>query len=370
MKPSPSPDKLRGGYYTPPQVAEFLAKWVVTSPTARVLEPSCGDGAILRESALALLERGATPAAVGRQLHAVEVNRGEVAKAVEGLTSLGVCLTSEQVHVGDFFSHCERHLLRCSALGLGLSAESEFDAVVGNPPFVRYQHFPEEHRAVAFRIMRAAGLHPNRLTNSWVPFLVLASFLLNPNGRLGMVIRAELLQVNYASEIRQFLSERFRKITIITFRRLLFDGVQQEVVLLLGEHNGSSASGIRMVELDSAEDLSRYDHAALSISPLKPMDHSTEKWTQYYLDAEEIQLLRRLKNDARIPVLGSLASVDVGVVTGLNEFFVLDEDEARKPPSTTTSRRSLTGTCVGTGRTCATTRMRSGPIARNGKWRS
>ena len=44
---APSAEKLRGGYYTPEPVARFLAEWV-TSAGPRLLEPSCGDGAILR----------------------------------------------------------------------------------------------------------------------------------------------------------------------------------------------------------------------------------------------------------------------------------------------------------------------------------
>jgi hypothetical protein len=37
--------KLRGGYYTRPDVATFLAGWVMEARPRRVLEPSCGDGA-------------------------------------------------------------------------------------------------------------------------------------------------------------------------------------------------------------------------------------------------------------------------------------------------------------------------------------
>src|SRR5689334_18301025 len=43
---TPSAEKLRGGYYTPRPIAEFLAEWV-SGAGDRLLEPSCGDGAIL-----------------------------------------------------------------------------------------------------------------------------------------------------------------------------------------------------------------------------------------------------------------------------------------------------------------------------------
>ena len=49
-KAAASADKVRGGYYTPAPMARFLARWVCQAG-AKILEPSCGDGRILRELA-------------------------------------------------------------------------------------------------------------------------------------------------------------------------------------------------------------------------------------------------------------------------------------------------------------------------------
>src|SRR2546423_11424308 len=106
--------------------------------------------------------------------------------------------------------------------------------------------------------MSKAGMKPNRLTNTWVPFIVASSFLLAKHGRLAMVIPAELLQVNYAAELRRFLSDYYNKITLITFKQLVFEGIQQEVVLLLAERNGERRTGIRTIELQSISDLASY----------------------------------------------------------------------------------------------------------------
>jgi len=217
---------------------------------------------------------------------------------------------SSRVHCGDFFSFVE-----------ALSPEERFDAVLGNPPFLRFQYFKEEHREAAFRIMRRQGLHPNKLTNAWVPFVVAASSLLSNYGRLAMVIPAELLQVSYAAELRRFMSEFFERITVFSFEKLLFDGIEQEVVLLTAERK-SNNPGIRVVELTDADDL-RGQSVDAVMSPLKAMDHGTEKWIQYFLAPDELELVRSLRSDQRLMRLGELASVDVGVVTGMNDFFVL-----------------------------------------------
>ena len=43
--------KLRGGYYTPEDLANFLAEWVSVINPSSILEPSCGDGNFLPEIA-------------------------------------------------------------------------------------------------------------------------------------------------------------------------------------------------------------------------------------------------------------------------------------------------------------------------------
>ena len=53
MKSKKSFDKLRGGYYTPQAITEFICKWIINKNTKNILEPSCGDGNFLK----AIVER-------------------------------------------------------------------------------------------------------------------------------------------------------------------------------------------------------------------------------------------------------------------------------------------------------------------------
>ena len=331
MKATPTYQKLRGGYYTPAAIADFLARWAVQSPTAQILEPSCGDGSCLEAATHALLELGAERSAIANLIHGVEIEALEAQQAERRLQALGIPQTPEQIHRGDFFTYCETHLLEAPFFTTELSAKRSFGAIIGNPPFIRYQNFPKQYERAAFELMRHAGLHPNRLTNAWVPFLVVSTLLLRERGRLAMVIPAELLQVNYASEIREFLSRSYRQITLVTFRGLVFDDIQQEVVLLLADRNGHKSHGIKTLELDGIEELSSCDVDALRDLELKPISCDTEKWTQYFLSTEEILLLRSLRSNTRLTTSGRVIDVDVGIVTGDNEFFALTKQavEAR-----------------------------------------
>lgn len=312
MKSAATDQKLRGGYYTPADLTRFLTGWAVRRPTDRVLEPSSGDGAFLTPAIDRLASLGASDFAIT----AVELDPTAASQSKAAVRYAPGAVVVE----GDFFNWAAR----------AISRGEVHDAIVGNPPFIRFANFQDEHRDVAFELMRELGLHPNRLTNAWLPFVAVSSALLAEDGRLAMVLPAELLQVSYAAEVRSYLAERFNRITLYAFDRLVFEGIQQEVVLLTAERNHVGPEGIRFIEVGDATDLID-DHHRWSSEPLKSLDHSTEKWTQYLLDPAELELVRSLRKDPGLQPLSDYASVDVGVVTGMNDFFVLDSN-GKTPP--------------------------------------
>lgn len=293
--------KQRGGYYTPSAIATVLAEWAIRDPASRVLEPSAGDGQLVAAAVKRLNAAG--------EVLAVELDLQEARK----VALRGGPLT--KVVTGDFFSWFQQR-----------SSSGTFDAVIGNPPFIRYQHFQEEHRQAAFDLMRAEGMRPSRLTNAWLPFVVAATRALRSGGRLALVLPAELLQVTYASELREYLARKYSHLTVVTFRDLVFDGILQETVLLLGIRQDCAAR-ISFVELGSLAELDA-QHLAETDEVQLDLDHAREKWTQFYLSAAELRLIRDLEEADVLGKLGDYAEVDVGIVTGRNEFFVLTKDEA------------------------------------------
>lgn len=308
--------KLRGGYYTPQIIADFLCKWSINQGTISVLEPSCGDGSFIESAINRFKDLNIDASQIEERITGIELIDEEACKAEERTKLLG--LNKSPIINSDFFHFIKEN------------KNKKCDVVIGNPPFIRYQNFPEEHRKIAIEMMQNLGLNPNRLTNIWVPFLVVSASLLNENGKLAMVIPAELFQVKYAAETRIFLSQFFDRITIVTFKKLVFEGIQQEVVLLLCEKKVSHGKGIRVIECENLEELDKIDFVAINGSNVKPVDHSTEKWTKYFLDEEEILFLRRLKEDQRIMACKEIFDTEVGLVTGRNEFFMMKEEQVKE----------------------------------------
>lgn len=314
------PQKLRGGYYTPKPVAEFLVRWAVRTGRERVLEPSCGDGNFvlpLTERIRSLVPQGRATAAP--RVVAVEVEPGELTKAQLRLaSSSGARVPVEWI--GDDFFHAYPAL-----------REQGVDVVVGNPPFIRFQYFREESRDTAFEHLRDAGYKPTKLANAWAAFVQLSIELLRPGGRLAMVIPAELLQVQYAAELRSRLVASFDHIIIVGFKRLIFPEIQQEVVLLMAEGKRAEVGeecDIHTIDITDESDLD--DEVFANRIAHTSARHSRQgmKWTALYLTDQAFAAIDHAENHHELSRLGALADVDVGIVTGLNSFFVIDEDRA------------------------------------------
>ncbi|QNR23201.1 MULTISPECIES: N-6 DNA methylase [Croceimicrobium] len=315
IKKNISAQKLRGGYYTPQAIADFLCQWSIDKKTERILEPSCGDGNFIESAILRFKELGIEGEDLKGRIKGIELLKEESLKAKARAANLG--LNSNTIVNHDFFHYISSNVVE------------KYDVVIGNPPFIRYQSFPEEHRKLAIGMMQDLGLSPNKLTNIWVPFLVVSASLLKDDGRIAMVVPAELFQVKYAAETRVFLSKFFERITIITFKKLVFASIQQEVVLLLCEKKVYHGKGVRVIECENLDELKSINFKAINGSNVKPIDHTTEKWTKYFLNEGEINLLRGLRKDKRVTTCGDIMEVDVGLVTGRNEFFMMNEEQVK-----------------------------------------
>ncbi|WP_434717354.1 HsdM family class I SAM-dependent methyltransferase [Lactococcus lactis] len=301
--------KFRGGYYTPEKLANLISKWCIKKREDTILEPSAGDGKFV--AAAHEIQKNLGKKDSGDTILAVEISEKESEKISKDYA---------QVINDDFFTVFENELL----------SKKTFDVVLGNPPFIRYQSFDNNLREKAFTNMKRFGFEPNKMTNIWVPFLLLSIQLLNEDGRMGMVIPAELLQVDYAGEIREYLIKAFDELLVLTFNENIFDNAQQEVVVLLGRKK-SKNKGVRIIDFNSLDEVTmsvlkqREQNAELKI--LKP---SKNKWLKFFLSNDEIKVFEKSQKNPIFQQADTLMEVNVGVVTGQNKFFILDKETIDK----------------------------------------
>lgn len=301
LKKDSSEQKLRGAYYTPLQLANAMVGLVASHNIANVLEPSCGDGVFIDSlSSMNMLKDI-------ESVTAVEIETDESEKVKNNYTN------NTNVHVlnEDFFDFYQR-----------VYGKQSFDLILGNPPYIRYQYLTEEQREIQSSILTSHGMKSNKLINAWVAFLVACVQLLSDNGKIAFVIPAEILQVAYAEDLRLFLSNQLSKITLLTFEQLVFPGIEQEILVFIGEKGGEE-KGIRILELSNLEDFKKLD---LSSNGFQKLKHVKEKWTKYFVSAEEIKVIQSIREDKRFRKFSELALINVGITTGNNTYFSVDKD--------------------------------------------
>ncbi|WP_448614480.1 HsdM family class I SAM-dependent methyltransferase [Modestobacter sp. URMC 112] len=295
--------KARGAFFTPPALCDFMVRWAVRSTADSVLEPSCGEAAFLLAAHVRLCELGArSPRLSGYEIHAPSA---EAARVV--LLEVG---TVADIRVGDFLAE---------------AAAPSFSAVVGNPPYVRYQSFSGDARANGLQAALAQGVRLTGLSSSWAPFVVHSAGHLEPGGRLAFVLPAELLSSTYAASVRSFLMETFSEVSVILVDSQVFPGVQTEAVILLADGKGGTTNSIKFARVRSPGDLTTVSFD-ITLQP----ERSTDRWTGSLVTSGATTIVDALRASGSFSPLREWGRVNLGAVTGNNKYFALSPARAEE----------------------------------------
>jgi adenine-specific DNA-methyltransferase len=296
-----SPDKRRGGFYTPQPLVDFcLARAAALSPVDRpaVLEPSAGDGAFIR----GLLARwpGAQPVV---SVTAVELDAAEAEK----------CRGELDGHVG--------RVVADSVLSWALTEQDRYDVAVGNPPFVRFQFVSPEDRTAAVALSEQIGVSPQGVANLWIPVLLAAIHRLTIGGAFSFVVPTECFTGASAGHLREWLLGNTDELTVDLFPPGSFPRVLQEVAVL---------SGVRRRPVQPALTICQHRHARTVERRPVTIPPDRLGWTRYLLDARQREALDVAAMRSAVRPLGELARFEVSIVTGANNFFSVDDPTAKQ----------------------------------------
>ncbi|PJB73625.1 MAG: SAM-dependent methyltransferase [Alphaproteobacteria bacterium CG_4_9_14_3_um_filter_47_13] len=305
--------KLRGGYYTPDDLAEFLVRWVNHKSPKKILEPSCGDGVFFKPIADLIKDA---------QVTGFEVDPKEAKKASKAASHVGL---KRAIVKGEDFLGWAGNAIQ--------DKNVQFDAVLGNPPFIRYQYLPPLFQGHAELIFNELGCKFTKHTNAWVPFILSSFSLLKPGGRLAMVVPAEIIHVTHAQSLRSYLGEHSSRVVIVDPQELWFPGTLQGAVLLLAEKKANSRShneGLGIYSVRGREFLNN-DPEEVFRSPQSINGKTVEgKWTRALLNPSTRSLLDGLIEDNVALRFDDVAEVDVGIVTGANKFFLVEDETVKQ----------------------------------------
>lgn len=292
-------DKLRGGFYTPDFVVDYclqrLKSLMGATKISTLLEPAAGDGAFVRGLARTsgvLQERSSVVCA--------EIIPDEAAICRSELARAGL---KGEVFAGSFFEWAH-------------GTSDLFDAVVGNPPFVRYQFVSQQDRSLAESLLCRSDNYLQGVSNLWIPFVWVSLSRLRQGGAFSLVLPSEIFGTVSAGQIREHLVKHFSSLRVDLFPRSAFPQILQDVVVVSGKRSRDTAQS-RSVRFEA--------HASKAKSWHHSVPATDEPWTRFLLQPKQLEALAQAADILDFQRLGDIAQIGVAIVTGANDFFTVEK---------------------------------------------
>lgn len=298
--------RVLGRFDTPRPLAQALTNWAVRDGSETVLEPSCGGGVIVKSALSRLAELGSTRP--DRQIWACDIDPRALIE-----TRRNVAPDEPNLVLGDFLS------LTSSSFG-----GSTFNAIVGNPPYVRLHTMDAATRRTARNALPAQSLVDGK-ASLWAYFPIHSFKFLAAGGRMGWILPETILHSEYGKQILSWAAQNFHRCIAVSLRERCFlsNGANERVVVLLLSGAGARAEReVEMIEFASANEcISALCGLAHPQSPHLPQlnGHAVPHLVSDVatVTAHTMEIASDLRR------FGEFADVKIGVVTGDNDFFLL-----------------------------------------------
>ncbi len=193
-----------------------------------------------------------------------------------------------------------------------------FDAIVGNPPYIRIQAMTEFNPLQVELLKKRYNTARKGNYDIYVVFVERALSLLNKEGQLGYILPHKFFNAKYGEPLRDLIAKGRNLLHVVHFGdQQVFDGATTYTTLLFLQ--SSASKEVKFVKVD---DLDGWRETGQAMQGTIPIANVSEKdWN--FAVGESGGLFEKLRN---MPVkLGDVADrIAQGIRTSANEVYVLD----------------------------------------------
>ncbi len=285
-----------GQFFTPSLVASIMAKWVIENEPKTILDPAFGLGIFYEEiSRLNLSYQWSFTA------YEIDNNILSYLDNVENKNNLTIV---NQDYLESDISY--------------------YDAIICNPPYMRFQKFRNRHNILP-KIEQKIGKKLVGYSNIASIFLVKALQQLNRNGRLAFILPFEFFNTGYGKEIKKTLLEKhlLKQIIIFANEKDIFPDATTTICILLCQNN-QLKQDIKITNITTSQEIKEISNISNSYHyQLKnyQLPHN-QKWTPIILSLISPQTIP--KGFCKLSEYGTFKR---GIATGANDFFALNKSK-------------------------------------------
>lgn len=315
-KPMKSKKIVLGQFYTSDSVAEFMVGLTTKGKDAKILEPSFGTGVFIES----LLKNGFS------NIKGCEIDKDNYENVKN---TLKANITIEN---GDY---------------LKTQKAEKFDLIIGNPPYVHWNNID-----ITIRDLLSKDpfwkLYSNGEWDLLYPFIIWSIEKLNENGELIFIVPYNWFNSTYAESLRQYLIANGQFEVIVHFGefKLFQDCYPNNIIfrykktktavkplIFVAEFKGKTGFVAQILRYFK-EELEKIDHKEYEKEDgefkifTMPQFESGNLW--YLATPTEKKTISKIENMANDVKLSDYLDIGVGVVSGYDDAFIINNGELNK----------------------------------------
>ena len=319
-----SKDKKLGGiFYTPKFIADFIVDEVLTDdPDFKILDPSCGAGIFNYVSLTKIKEKFPEKSIVDiieNNIYASDIE--PISTTRTKIILLLFALINGENPKKINFNIITRDSLKKDegwekAFPEVFEEKGGFDAVVGNPPYVRIQNLDAENKEYLQNNWLSAK---NGNIDIYYPFIELGLNLLNENGKLGYITPNSHFNTAAGKNLRKLLKNKrsIEKIINFDYIRVFKDVNVYSCVSIFSKKPNKFIKFHKILEETDKLNLTDKDYKIVHYETLD----LNKNWV--FLSDEEIEKIHKIENVGI--KLKDLCEINCGIATLADKVYLLTD---------------------------------------------
>ena len=299
--------KVNGAFFTPTYIVDFILNELEPKENDKNLDPSCGCGAFLIGLAeyykikfKKSIKKTVQENIFGSDILDYNIHRAKLLLTIFALQN------EENLEESDFHLYIQD--------SLKAKWNNEFDNVVGNPPYVKFQDLTEENRIYLTKNWSSID---GGTFNLYFAFFELGHKLLTSNGKLGYITPNSYFTSLAGVSIRNYFQQKKCVTRIIDFsHRKVFDAQTYTALTFLNKKENEALIFDRIKDGYHPKDFLPIANGSLNY--FKNLD--IKKWRLLKFDEQKnINIIENIG----IPIT-TLFDICVGIATLKDEVFFVD----------------------------------------------